>query len=320
MPVLAHVPSFPKENTSPERAVVLADGAKSWAFYDRLDGDEVKYYRVQVAADERLQVGTFTPRRDGFTPSLVVMSPAFNGSQDASSEVPAGVTVPDGMGTVVVEGKRAEEADYEPFAPMASYRTTSYTREVDSETTFLVAIYDPENRSGPVGLSLGYEEEFSTVEYLRVPFDVIRTHLWEGQHPLVVFGPWLATLSVGMFAIRTRLHRSSRYTGGRFVLAIGGVLLLASAVTTAVQIGLALAETGWTGGALLTAAFVVVPLLGGAWVVRVTLRGEPIQSIATRVGLVAAGLLALATWAGFLVGPAILVLASMLPAQVFRRK
>jgi hypothetical protein len=75
---------------------------------------------------------------------------------------------------------------YEPFAPSANYHTASFEHEVDTERTYLIAVYEPANRTGPAGITIGYKESFSLTEYLTVPFDLIRTRLWEGQSPLLV--------------------------------------------------------------------------------------------------------------------------------------
>jgi hypothetical protein len=190
-PALAHVPAFPSDNTSPGGAVVVPDAATSWSFYDRLGSGETTYYRLSLEDDQRLRFGTFTPARGEFTPSVVLMSTSVT----ESDPVPARVSVPDGMGTIVFEGARPDAARYEPFTPSANDHTVTVDRRVEDGGAYLLAVYARE-RSAPVGVTVGYEEEFSATEYLTVPFDVVVIHLWEGQHPLLVFGPVLGTLLV----------------------------------------------------------------------------------------------------------------------------
>lgn len=308
MPVAAHVPAFPTDNTSPDRAVEVPDAAKSWSFYDRLEPATASYYRVSLSDGQRLQVGAFTPVSGAFTPSIVVMSPSLN----ATADVPQGVTVPEGMGAIVVEGVRPATARYEPFAPSANYHTASVRRPVETETTFLVAIYEPANRSGPAGVALGYEESFSLVEYVTVPFDLVRAHSWEGQHPLVAVGPFVLALLFGLAV----LVRRGVWSGGWGRLAVGaaGVALVASGVNTAVQMTLALARTGPTTAALVTAAFVAIPALAGCWAVWRALEADRPVGLRTRAGFAVAGLLGLCTWAGFVVAPAVLLVAAVIPA------
>ncbi|KAB1191238.1 MULTISPECIES: hypothetical protein [Haloferax] len=314
VPVAAHVPSFPVDNTTPERAVAVPDPVKSWSFYDRLGAGEVKYYRASLDAGQRLEVGTFTPQSGAFTPSVVVMSPSLN----ATDDVPAGVTVPDGMGAVVVEGERPTSATYEPFAPSANYQTARVTMPVEEETTYLVAIYEPTGQSGPAGVTLGYTESFSLVEYVSVPFDLVRTHLWEGQNLFVAVGPLFLVVLGGLGFLRARWERAWTNAPVRVLLAVAGLVIVGSGVNTLAQMVLAVLRTGPTSAVLVTAAFVVVPLLCGGWVLWLALRDEPTLTMGTRVGLLVSGTLALLTWAGFIVGTVILVAVAVTPARFVR--
>ncbi|MEF8851316.1 MAG: hypothetical protein V5A28_02700 [Haloarculaceae archaeon] len=311
VPAAAHVPSFPDDNTTPERALQVPDAVKSWSFYDRLDRGQARYYRFSLDAGQRLRVGTFTPQSDAFTPSLMVMSPALN----ASGPAPPGVPVPEEMGWFVVAGERPGRATYEPFAPSANYHTADVDRPVETDRTYLVAVYEADNRSGQVGVALGYSEEFSPTEYAMVPFDLVQTRLWTGQHPLVLLAPWLLTLLGGAAFVRHRLPEDWNTPAVRGALVVAGLLVLGSAVSTAVQTVLALATTGPTAGVLVTAAFVVVPLACGIWVLRVALRDELVFPPRTRVGLAAASVAVLVTWAGFVVAPVILGALALLPTR-----
>lgn len=308
-PVLAHVPEFPTDNTSPEQAVHVPDAAKSWSFYDRLGTGGARYYRVELEAGERLRFGTFTPVGDAFTPSVVLMSESLT----ERGRVPPGVTVPEGMGTVVVEGDRPDAASYEPFAPSASYHTVTVDRTVEASGVYLVAVYEPADRSGPVGVTVGYEESFSPVEYVTVPFDLVRIHQWEGQHPLLVAGPWLLVLVGGAALVRSRRREDWQLTPVRYALVGAALLILGTGASTLLQTGIALAATGPTPGVLVTVVFVVVPLAAGGWVLRFALGDAFALDSGARVGLAVAGAASLATWAGFLVGPAVLLLAAVAP-------
>jgi hypothetical protein len=306
-PALAHVPSFPDDNTTPERAVEVPDPVKSWSFYDQLDQGQVRYYRFSLLPGERLRVGAFTPEDSQFSPSVVLMSPSLN----ERDPVPAGVTVPEGVGAELIEGTRPASASYELFAPSASYHTADIDRPVDGYRTYLVAVYEPANRSGKLGVTIGYTESFSPTEYVTVPFDLVQTHLWAGQHPLVAVGPFAFAVVGGAVAL-SRRRSDWRARPVRVGLAGAGLLIAATGVNTAVQTVLALAETGPTAGALVTAVFVVVPLLCGGWGIRVALRDGGLARV-TRVGLVVAGAVSLLSWAGFIAGPVVLVGLAVVP-------
>ncbi|WP_276239769.1 hypothetical protein [Halobaculum marinum] len=154
----------------------MTDAAKSWSYYDEIDDGGAQYYRITVDEGERLKVSAFTPDDGPFTPSLVVMAPEIDGD-----DAPPGVSVPDGMGAVVVEGERPATPGYEPFAPSANYETAAFERASDGRTTYLVALYEPANRSGRAGVAIGYQESFTPAEYATVPFSLVDNRLWEGS-------------------------------------------------------------------------------------------------------------------------------------------
>jgi hypothetical protein len=308
-PAMAHVPSFPRDNTSPDSAVAVSDAAKSWSFYDELATGQVRYYRFSLAAGESLRVGTFTPQATELTPSVVLMAPSL----ETTARPPPSVTVPEGMGSVVIEGERPAQASYEPFAPSADYHTVSIDRDVPADEAYLLAVYDPANRSGPVGVTIGYEEEFSPVEYATVPFDLVGVHLWAGQHPLVVLGPTVLTVLGGLGLVNARRHPDWQQPRLRYTLAGAGLLIVGSGVKTAVQLLIAAGRTGPTLGMLVTAAFILIPAVAGGWAVGLALGPTIELSTRRRSGLVAAGAGALVTWAGLILVPAVLVVVALLP-------
>jgi threonine/homoserine efflux transporter RhtA len=61
-----------------------------------------------------------------------------------------------------------------------------------------------------------------------------------------------------------------------------------------------------------TAVFVVIPLVCGAWALRVS--GREVSTL-TPVGLAVAAGLSLLTWAGYVVGPALLLAVALLPER-----
>jgi hypothetical protein len=313
---LAHVPDFPRDNGSPETALAVPNPSKSWVFYDRVPTDGAAYYSVDLDAGDRLVLSLFTPHSGEFTPSLVLMSPAIEGR----NHVPDAVTVPEGYGARVIQGERPDEAEYEPFTPASFYSTVSYDRPVEADGTYLVAVYGADQERGPVGVVVGFEESFSVVEYLTVPIDRHRIHLWEGQSPGLVLGPGLIVLLGGLGALVRRLSGPNLTV--RSLVGVAAVLFLAEAAGTVVQTGVALTESGPAFGALLTVAFVVVPAGIGAWLLRRAFDDEfgtprtadglapPLRTRATLVGV---GVLGSLTWGGILIGPALAILAAVLP-------
>ena len=321
-PALGHVPAFSTDNDDPGNATYVDDPAKSWSFYDRVDANESAYYRTYLDAGDRLQVNTFTPRDTGFEPGFVLLSPALNGTDD----VPSQVEVPEGYGARVVEPTPTGDAEYEPFTPAALYRTAELDATVDTAGTYYVAAYDPDRGAGAVGVVVGYQESFGVEEYVTVPLDRPRIHEWEGQPAWFVYGPILlgALATLGAFAWWTTDGsedgaRSTAGDGGTrtprsIVLAVASALYGGGVAGVAVQTAVATSVAGLTAGVLVTLAFVAIPALLGWYLLgRAIDDREP--SRARRGALLAVALLGVGTWAGFVVGPALVVLAAFLPAE-----
>ena len=308
-PVLAHVPVFATDNATPETAYPITDASKSWSIYDRLDAGGVVYYELDLDAGDRLRVSVFTPSRT-LTPSLVLASPALDGSAPA----PDRVAIPDGYGHDIVEGTRPDRAEYEPFAPSSFYDTVVVDREVEAGGRYLLAVYADEG-GGAVGLAVGQEERFTPTEYARVPLDLVRVHLWEGQHPAVVFGPLAAVLGVGVVLGRSRLP-SSRPPSISAALGLAGLLYVGTAAGTALQTLIAVSRAGVSAGVLVTMVFVLVPLLLGLWLLRRAVASGELTA-RSRLAALVVGVVGFATWAGLLVGPALLLAVAIAPKTGF---
>jgi hypothetical protein len=314
-PVLAHVPAFAADNTSPGTAHRIPDADKSWSVYDRLEGDRVTYYEFEREAGDRLLAGLFTASDGPFTPSLVVMGPGIEGDPEG---VPDRVEVPDGTNATVIDGQKAEPS-YEPFTPAANYRTVDYDRRVEEGGRYVLAVYEPDRRSGAVGVIVGHQEEFGPLEYLTVPFDLVRVYLWEGDHPLVVFGPIAAALLAGLAYARQRRESDGWERAWlRYPLAFAASLLVGTAATMLLEMVLALAVTGLTTTAVVTAILVVVPAGSGGWLLWTATRPEFELDRRTRIGLFLAGLGGLVAWGGLVVAPLIALVAAAIPRSVAR--
>ncbi|MFB6135445.1 MAG: hypothetical protein ABEJ04_01675 [Halobacteriaceae archaeon] len=311
-PAVAHVPDFAGENDDPSHAYRVEDPATSRAVYDRLPAGEARYYELHLDAGDRLRVSVYTPTAGPFTPSLVLASPAL----EAGERVPEQVTLPDGYGAAVVPGEKPAGAAFEPFTPASYYYTVDVDRRVERSGTYLLAVYAPDRSAGAFGIAVGYEERFTPVEYLSVPLDVVGVHLWEGDGPLLVFGPLAATLLGGLALARRRLARlDAERPAVRYAVATSGLLLAGTAAGTLVQLFLALARSGPVWSALLTLGFVLVPGALGASLVRTALADEFALSWRTRAHLLVAAAGGFLAWGGLLVGPALALAVATVPIR-----
>jgi hypothetical protein len=311
--VFAHAPDQPTDNESLGTAYAISDPAKSWALYAELHEEgEAQYYKFDLPQNERLFVQLFVPtsEKSSFVPNLVVMGPGI-ASQDV---VPEYVETVEAVGIMLLTGERSSSATYEPFTPSSFYELASLDQEASEGGTYHLAVYGP-SQGGHYGLAVGYKEQFGLDEFIRIPIDVIGIHQWEGQSLLFILAPLILTLVIGLAILVLKRPATLRTLfGGIGVFA--GLLYLGSGFMTLTQTILALTTANPDLGVVLTAIFILIPILLALAIFRLTIHGKQI-TVKTRVFMAILGILGLFAWAGLLIGPALALIVSFLPSRRF---
>lgn len=310
--VSAHTPLKPDEDIhSLETAFEIENPTKSWALYRELhEAAEAEYYKLQLKPGERLRNCIYVPTTEepSFAPNLAVMGPGIE-SMDA---LPEFVETPDEVGRALIEASRPSKPEFEPFTPSSYYYLADFDLEVSTGGIYYFAVYE-QFRGGRYGIAVGYKEEFTIYEWLKIPLDVIGIHLWEGQPLIIILAPMLGCLILG-FGLLVWKSRLGRDTLG-LVATIAGLLYLGGGFMSFMQMIIALNKSGYTPWALLTIIFVSLPILLGFIMLRKTTRGPGVWYLKDRAIIAALGLLGLFFWAGLLLGPALALLASILPVK-----
>ncbi|MFC1802453.1 hypothetical protein ACFL0D_00635 [Thermoproteota archaeon] len=300
--VSAHTPLDTDGNyNTPESSLVIENPTKSWTLYEDLD--DVNYYKLHLKEGETLKVNLYVSlwSDSDFTPNLVVMGPDV----EASDEPP--FTHPEDLGRKIIEGSRQDHPEYEPFTPASYYYVASYSHETSEEADYFVAVYSTDH-SGKYGMALGSRETFTLIEWLKIPFDLVRIHLWEEQPFLLLFGPPFVAFVLGGYFIFIR-DRSSK--GFSLVLEkLGGLLYFSSGVMTLAQMMFYLLAAGLTGSALLTLVFVCAQIGLGIFLMR--------KSKKTWIILIGVGVGGLLFWAGWIIGPILVFYAGITHKLVAR--
>jgi len=310
--VFAHAPDKPTDNESLATAYTISDPTKSWAIYAELhEGGEAQYYKFDLPQNERLLVQLFVPtsEKSSFLPNLVVMGSGIT-SQDA---LPEYVVTVEGVGTMLLEGQRSRSPTYEPFTPSSFYELVSLDQEVSAGGTYHVVVYEP-SQGGHYGLAIGYREQFGLDEFIRIPIDVIGIHQWEGQSLLFIFAPLILTLAIGFAILVLRRPVTLRTLfGGIGVFA--GLLYLGSGFMTLTQMILALTTAAPDLGVIITAIFILIPILLATAIFRLIINRKQITN-RTRVLLATLGILGLFAWGGLVVGPILAIITSLAPVKL----
>ncbi|MFH2111592.1 MAG: hypothetical protein ABIJ47_10085 [Candidatus Bathyarchaeota archaeon] len=292
------------EHGSLETALEIHDPTKSWTLYQELhEAAEPHYYRAHLEPREQLVVRLFTPLSEGpgFTPQLVVMGPdiQIRGSFPVYIEVPKAYAV-----TALISKRTTPE--YEPFTPTSYHFLAEIRVESVAGGDYYFAVYEPDG-GGRYGLAIGYREEFTLEEWVTTPLELFRIRLWEGQSPIVVFGPLVAAAAACVWLVSKR----ETIIGVHMWLGLAAAsAYVATGVNMVAQMLLALAASGFSSGSFLTAIFVASQAGLGVMVLQKTLKERRSRTVAQRAVMAAYGLIGLFVWAGVIVGPVLALAAA----------
>jgi hypothetical protein len=313
-----HVPGFSGDKHGFDEAVQIDDAAKSWAFYGELHEErEAQYYRLDLGEGDRIYLEMLVPTdplQEGFVPNAVLMGPGLS----AEGSPPEYVYVPDGYTAVLIEGEMPAKATYEGFSPSSFYSVADFEVAAPRNGTYYVAVYGA-SRAGRYSLVVGYRESFSLSEWILVPISLISVYRWEGQGLPAVFGPMALTSAIGAGMVVWRLRSRRTWSAFRAAATAAGLLFLGSGMTILFQMTITIMHSSLSAQAIVTTLLAIIPILLGIGALRIGLGTweDPGRSMRLKLALV--GLLALFAWAGLIVGPALCIVGSMLPAAAGKR-
>ena len=312
----AHSPISPGNNESLDTATPISDPTKSWAVYAELhEGGEAQYYRFDITVGQKIHVMLFrspSPDDRDFLPGFVLMGPGLS----SQGNVPNYVEVPSGAQTLVAEGKQPDQATYEPFSPSIFYSLADLSLDAPSSGTYYIAVYEP-SRGGHYGLAVGDRESYTLEEWIFIPLNLISVYQWEGQSLIVIFAPLAITLVVGLgLMIWRQRNRPAALTLLDWTAALAGLLFLGTGINVLFQMILGLTQTALVPEIIVTIVLALAPILLGIGALRIVLRSAGKVDRRKRIYLAILGIVALFLWAGLLVGPALAIVASILPVKV----
>jgi len=312
--VFGHTPLVPRENENLAAATIIADPAKSWAIYDSLyEAQEAHYYRFSIAQGKRIYIALLVSpasRDRGFAPSFILIGPGFR----SEGSVPDYVELPEGLDFVLAEGKPAAQATYEGFSPSSFYFAAVLNLSAPMAGTYYIAVYEPK-QGGQYGLVVGYEESFTLTEWILVPINLLSIYRWEGQSLPQILAPMSTVVLIGafLFVRKTRSRKSTIVSVWIGLLA--GLFFLGTGATNLSQMGFALTRAPFGPEVSVTLVFAAIPILLGIVTLRLISRIRDEFTLIRRLWFLLIGFLALFLWAGYLVGPALAIATSLLPAK-----
>lgn len=306
-----HSPIISGDNSNLDEAMFIPDPTKSWAIYGELhEGSDAQYYRFEIEKGQRISISLMKPTNEEnkeFMPVLVLAGPGLIGQGTA----PKYVELPAGAGAVVVAGRQPEKATYEPFSASSFYELAELDIPAPESGKYYIAVYGP-GRGGHYSLALGEREVFSIVEWILIPMSLISIYQWEGQSLLIIFLPIAATLAISMgFMLWWRKEwipvSLFEWTG-----MLAGLLFLGTGFMVLFQMVLALSHTHLVSEVVITSILALLSVLLGIAVTRIIMKNRKKVDTRKRIYLIILGIIALFVWSGFLVGPVLAVMASLM--------
>lgn len=333
---LGHVPLLPEENGNVSSAKYISDPEKSWAIYSQLEPGLAEYYSFDVSKGDRIYLSllsTSDPNAQGFEPDMALIGPGLGSAGDLKQleedlRLPGGDVsdgqvsdekLPDDYGFIAVQGKRAEEATYEPFGPSSYYQQAELDILAPESGRYYAAVYDGQNSrkydknyDRHYILALGYKEEYSFTERFLTPISLISVYLWEGQRLITIITPWLVAAMVGIFLILRSPKRTPFFSTGT----MAGFLFLGTSASVLSQTIFSLTRAPYGPEVAISIGLAVIPALLGVAAVRIA-RGE--AGILQRSVMAVIGTIGLLAGSGFIIGPLLAVMASVLPSRNGRK-
>ncbi len=308
------VPLQPEGNDNISSAEYISDPDKSWAVYSQLDSGkaEAEYYSFDVQKGDRIYLSllsTADPKEDGFEPNIALLGPGLA----LEGDLPGSVKLPEGYGFVAVQGRRAEEATYEPFGPSSYYQQALLDIAAPESGRYYAAVYDNQS-GGHYSLALGYKEEYSFTERIITPIRLVSVYLWEGQRLITIITPWMVAALVGIFVILRSPRRTLFFSTGT----MAGFLFLGTGASVLTQIIFNLTRAPVGAGLKLGISLflVLLPVILGVAALRLA-RGE--AGILQRSLMAVIGTIGLLAGSGFIIGSLLAIMASVLPSRRGRR-
>jgi hypothetical protein len=254
----------------------------------------------------------------GFVPSVALMGPGIAGNGTA----PPYVQVPDGGGVSVLPGAVPSKPEYEPFSPSAFYELGKISVEAPQDGDYYLAVFENDT-GGNYGLAVGLRESFTVEEWLLIPFSAISIYLWEGQSLLLVLAPAIITFFAGLAVMVMASRKRLQPVDVLWIVAtMSGLVMVASGISLIYQMLWALDQTGTEPTLVVTILFAILPLALGSAVLRIAHRERTIRDVrpVTRAALLIIGVLGLALWAGWIIGPVLAAVAAVLPGRWLLRR
>lgn len=304
----AHAPQIIGADEGIQNAVHIDDPLKSWALYGTFpNAGSVAYYQFTLETGDRLWFSVFTPDILTVSPEAILIGPGI----ESSGEIPAGVAALENEGYLIIPGHAPNLPEYEPFTPAANYQWLQYEYIAEEPGTYFIAMVNNGTGPGNYGLAIGYREEFTPLEWVMIPLSIANIRIWEGNSPAFVIGFPLLIVIFGLVYLFRAKKEPAPITSETLAGSSGGLLYIAGSLFMLIQALMALGKTGFEASFWVTAIFILIPLILGCLVLSYYLRPQKKPGKYRWLKLLILGILGLVFWAGYVIGPVLVICAGL---------
>ncbi|MHA1984799.1 MAG: hypothetical protein ACW967_10615 [Candidatus Hodarchaeales archaeon] len=317
----AHVPVKSENNSSLDSAEFISNPSKSWAIYSELQTDEkTHYYTFNIEKEETIYISLFTairPENENFLPSFALMGASIL----ENDTLPENIEIPQNVGILNIESNKPQSGVYEAFGPSNFYNLAELRLAAPNTGQYYIVVYE-NNNPGFYGLAIGLQESFSIEEIIFNPINVINVYLWQGEDLLLILSPIIFTIIIGLFVIFRFYSIKDPKLVNSFSFWIGSlvtVLFLSSTISMSFQMLYSIYKTSIGPEILITGIFIFIPLIFAILTLRLTIAYSKNPKMSQRVAFLLMTPIALFFWAGYILGPLILVFLAILPKLLIKK-
>ncbi len=168
-PAWAHKPIFSDGSAvDAERAIVIDDVSISYVAYHEVRNEATQLWLTfEADAGQKLwaQLGVpYIDRLEGYRPTLVLLGPGL-------PEVDLPISVPDGLGGVVLRTDEIEEPEFfhEPFTGTDSWILGAIEETAPQAGRYYLVAFVPDGQPGKLWVAPGRKENFGLGDILSLP-------------------------------------------------------------------------------------------------------------------------------------------------------
>lgn len=233
----AHIPTYESGGSTMDTALRIQDPSTSYATYAEFPAlpNQIQFYSLSVSAGQKQYIEIDVPALDQlrlFAPILLLIGPGLP-SPDSNASYLLGfyhVNLATGQGAYSwnFTGPLDDE-EFEPFTQVTLLKRQSVNLTLSDDGTYYIAVAQKPFVANPIVEYLFYTtkyilvtgtlEKFSVMDYISIPFDWIRGHVFWDESPALFLLPTYAIVVAGL-AVTAYLRRS------RSVSSIGNVALI----------------------------------------------------------------------------------------------